>query len=583
MALPLFLQYSEASVKTTVFCLVGSCKYADNFTHFDYANPEAPKGGILREVRSGSFDTLNIFAGKGVLPDYIFQMHAPLMVRSLDEPYSVYPMIAEAVEYPEDYSWIIFHLNPAARFSDGSPVTADDVRFSLNAYQTSGSPYMKALYKDVGEPEILDRHRILFPITKPNRKVISTLSYLRIFSKQYWSTREFSGKHLFSFVTSGPYRVKSVKPGHSIVYERIVGYWAENLPVNKGRYNFDQIRVDYVLDRHSAFEGFKTGQFDVYIDPDIQHWHQNYNFPAVHQGNIIRETESFTYPTGMMGLVFNLRKPFLQNMALRKALAAAINFQWINEKLLFSDYQRFTSFFTGTELSARGLPDQQELELLLPFKSELPPEVLTQPVSVPLNSSEGNNRADRIRVIQLLQDAGYELQEGVMVNAQTGIPLTLKLITSNPRQERLLLPFSKSLARVGVTLKITTLDQSQFRARVRSFDFDLVDWYFFQSVYPGPELYNSWGSSTAMEKRSGNVAGVQNPAIDFLLEKLFSVKQYEELIPVCRALDRIIMHSHYIIPKWYSTNAHFAYWKHLKHPSMKNIFWLDLNNWWYQP
>ncbi|MRI32085.1 hypothetical protein EOPP23_03600 [Endozoicomonas sp. OPT23] len=573
----------SAAAKLTSFCLVGDCKYADGFTHFNYVNPKAPKGGMLREVRTGSFDSLNPFVGKGMLPDYLFQQHSPLMVRSLDEPYSMYPMIAESLEHADDYSWVTFNINPKAQFSDGSPITSEDLKFSFNSYKNSSSLFMKNLYKDIGEPELLSKHRIRFPVTNPSRKAVSLLAYLRILSKSYWSNQNFSDKHLYSFVTSGPYQVSSVKPGHSIVYQRVPNFWAANLPVNKGRYNFDQIRVDYLRDQHASFEGFKAGEFDIYIEPDIRLWHQAYDFPALNKGKVIRETVDFTYPAGMTGLVFNLRRPVFQNVALRKALIASLDFQWINEKLLYGDYQRFTSFFTGTTLMAKGLPEGRELELLSNYRKELPETVFNEPISPATGNSNRNKRSEQKKIIGLFKTAGYQLKDSKMIDNKSLKPLSIKLLTADPKQERLLLPFKKSLASVGVELRIITLDQSQFRDRVRSFDFDMVDWHYFQSVYPGTEIYNTWSSKMAMEKRSGNVAGVQNPAIDFLLSELVTAEEYKDLLPICRALDRILIHGHYMIPKWYSNKSHFSYWKHLHHPPMDQLFWLDMNNWWYQP
>ncbi len=562
--------------------MVGSCKYPDDFKHFDYVNPDAPKGGILKEVRSGSFDSLNPFVGKGVIPDYLFQLHSSLMVRSLDEPYSMYPMIAESLEYADDYSWAIFNINPKAKFSDGSPIISRDLLFSFNIYKQSSSLFIKNLYKDIGEPELLGTHRIRFPITTPSRKAISLLAYLRVLSEKYWSTQNFSDKHLYSFVTSGPYTLLSVKPGHSVIYQRLNNFWAADLPVNKGRYNFSRIRVDFLRDRHAAFEGFKAGEFDIYVEPDVRLWHQAYDFPALKKQQVIRETIEFTYPKGMSGWVFNQRQPRFQNTVLRKALAMALDFDWINEKLLYGDYQQFTSFFTGTTLTAQGLPKGEELELLTVLNDKLPKEIFTEEASSSHTRKE-DRRSEQKKVIALLKVAGYQLKDGKMINIETSKPLNIKLLTTDSKQERLLLPFKKNLASVGVELRIVTLDQSQFRDRVRNFNFDLVDWHFFQSVYPGSELYNTWSSEMAMEKRSGNVAGVEHSAIDALLSKLTTAERYEDLVPICRALDRILTHSHYVIPKWYSNKSYLSYWKHLHHPPMKDLFWLDLNNWWFQP
>lgn len=574
--------WGDTTISST-FTMVGTLQNPDPFKHFNYVNPDAPKGGIVRLGQTGSFDSLNPFITKGITPPRVLDSYGRLMVRSANEPYTLYPYLAESIEYPDDYSWVAYHLDPKARFSDGKPVTADDIIFSYEVFQNSDSLFLKNLFKDIEKVDKSSDRRVIFHLKKPGKKLVAITSYLYILPKHYWETRDVFSKHLENPVTSGPMRISHFKLGQTITYERDKNFWAKDLPALKGRYNFDKVKVDYYRDRHALLEAFKAGLIDLHIESDINQWSHAYQFPAVQDGRVIKETFEYLYPAGMNALVFNMRREKFQDIRLRKALLMAFDFEWINHKLLLSDARRIRSFYSNTPLEAKGSPSTEELRILAPFKRQLPEALFSQEASLPRSDGTGNNRNNHKQALALLQKAGWTLQKGRMINRKTGTPLTLSLIISEHQQERLLLPYRKSLDDLGIDLNIQVLDKSQFRQRVREFNFDIVDWHFWHSVYPGSEQYNTWSSDMAMEKRSGNVAGIANPVVDHLLEQFPKANHYEELIPIGRALDRVLMWNVYMIPKWYSPNLHLAYWNHLEHPPQQGLYWFNLSDWWIKP
>ena len=565
------------------FSLIGDSTYKEDFRHFRYVNPDAPKGGTLKLAATGTFDTLNPFIGKGSAPEGIFDTHSKLMIRSADEPYSLYPLIAESIEYPDDYSWVAFHVNPAARFNDGHPITADDLVFTLNKMKESGSPFFKNLYQGITRAVKTSTLRAEFHLRTPGPKLIALLAYMTVLPEHYWKNRPFDTQTLDIPVSSGPMRIAAFKRGQSITYERVNNYWGKDIPVNKGRYNFDSIQIDFFRDSHATLEGFRAGLYDFRYEPDTTQWHQSYNFPAVKQGKVIRESMSFLYPPGMSALVFNTRRDKFKDVKVRQALIRAFDFEWINNKLLYSGYRRNTSLYANTQLEAKGLPTQAELGILSAFRNQLPKDLFLHPITMPESNGSGNNRANQRQALKLLKEAGWKLQNGKMTHSASNTPLTIQLITDNRTQERLLLPFRKSLSDMGIDLTVTALDRNLFRKKARSFDYDMIDWRFWHSMFPGAEQLNTWSSKAAREPDSGNVAGISSPVVDSLLERFSQVTRYEELIPVGRAMDRVLMWGHYMIPKWHTTTMHLAYWNHLEHPKQENLYWWSLSDWWRKP
>ncbi|AMO57982.1 extracellular solute-binding protein [Endozoicomonas montiporae] len=576
---------SSTTTKTTIsheFTLIGKSKYPADFTHFDYVNPEAPKGGTLKLATNLNFDSLNPFNNRGTAPPYIHDTHARLMVRSADENYSLYGYVAEQVEYPDDFSWVIFHINPNAKFSDGTSITANDVTFTLNRLKTEASPFFKNLYKSTSA-EVLSPQKVRFTFATPGPKAIALSAYMPVLSEHYWSNRSLDDRLTEAPVSSGPLRPGKFIKGQTIIYERVKDHWAAGLPVNKGRYNFDAVRVDVYRDQHAAAEAFKAGLYDLRYEQDASQWPVNKKKPDKNKRAIGHITLSLQYPPAMAGLVFNTRLEKFRDLRVRKALTLLFDFEWINQKLLHSNYQRTVSFFSYTTLQATEPPDKKELDLLQPVKAQLNDSMLGDPEQPPVTRGNGDNRDNQRKALQLLKEAGWVLNKGVMKHQKTGEALTMTILGDDHSQERLLVPFRKILGKIGIDLDIQTVDKSQFRKRVRQFDFDIANWHFWHSLFPGSELMHSFSSKTAQQPGSGNIAGIQHPAIDYLLDKLVNCQSYNELIPAGRALDRILRSQYYLIPKWHTRQLHVLYWNHIDKPDQKGIYWHSHNDWWSLP
>ena len=584
LATPIKSKPSPHIISRQSLSLIGPVKYADDFQHFNYANPEAPKGGILKLASIGTFDSLNQYATKGKAPDYLFVQYDRLMSRSQDEPFSLYPLVASSLEYPEDLSWVAFNLNPAARFHDGKPLTSSDLLFTIETLKENGSPYFKNLYQAIETYEANGPHRVKFNIAEKYRslKTIGVLAYLPVFPRHFWEGKSFENSQLTIPLGSGPMRIAKVDPGHSITYGRVENYWAKDLPVNRGQFNFDKIRIDYYRDNNAALEAFAAGAYDIRIEADPRNWHQKYNFPAITKGEIIKDRVTLTYPQGMPALTFNTRRSPFQNRNVRLALNHLFNFEWTNEHLLHSEYQRTNSFYMNTPLAASGLPTGEEPTLLKQFKDQLPAEIFTSAPAQPVSNPSGNNRRNQKVAIRLLKEAGWELRNGKMINVKTGKPMEFEILLSSPMMERVFIPYANNLSKLGIKAEIQTVDGSRFRKRARSFDFDIIEWHFRTSTFPGLEQVNSWGSSAADKKDSNNIAGVKHPVIDALLAKIGGISQYEQLIPIFHAIDRILLWENYVIPKWYKNDIYVAYRNHLNHPNQQNLSWFNVSVWWHR-
>ena len=508
------------------------------------------------------------------------------MVRSADEHYSLYGFVAEQLEYPDDYSWVIFHINPRAQFSDGQNITASDVAFSLDRLKQEAAPFFKNLYKNTFA-EAIGPKKVRFTFTTAGPKAIALSAYMPVLSKRYWDSRSLDDKLTEPPVSSGPLRPGKFIKGQTIIYERVKNYWGTNHPVNKGRYNFDAIRVDVYRDQHAAAEAFKAGLYDLRYEQDASQWavhnKMSDNTGADKKKDSIRQTTlQLEYPPGMAGLVFNTRLNKFKDIRVRKALTLLFDFEWINQKLLHSSYQRTVSFFSYTALQAKEPPDRQELDLLEPVKAYLNDATLGYPVLPPVTRGDGTNRNNQRKAMQLLKEAGWVLKQGVMKHQTTGEPLTMTILGDDHTQERLLIPFRKMLSHLGITLDVQTVDKSQFRKRVKQFDFEMANWHFWHSLFPGSEQLHTFSSKTAQQSGSGNIAGIQNPAIDYLLDKLVNCQNYSELIPVGRALDRVLRSQYYLIPKWHTRQLHILYWSRINKPDQKGLYWHSHNDWWSQ-
>lgn len=561
----------------------GELKYPEGFSHFDYVNPEAPKGGSLKlSVVSNGFDSFNPFVIRGVaaagVSTYVYDT---LMESSSDEPFSEYGLIAESVEFPEDRRYVIFNLREEAKFQDGTPITAKDVEFSHRILTTEGHPFYRNYYADVRKVTIENSHRIRFDFGETdNRELPLILGQMPILPAHYWEEREFGRNGLDVPVGSGPYRIGSFDAGRSVTYELVEDYWAKDLPVRVGRFNFQRIQYEYYNDDTVALEAFKAGNFDFRQETSAKNWATAYTGRRFEDGRIVREAIPHQRPSGMQGFVFNTRKPVFSNPKVRQALAYGFDFQWANRNLFFDQYTRTNSYFENSELASSGLPEGPELDILERFRDQLNPEVFTREYTPP-DTSDSRSMRDNLRAaMELLNEAGYSIRGGKMVHEETGKQLSFEVLLFQKSFERVVLPFTRNLERLGIDVTVRLVDSNQYIQRVRSFDFDMITQVLPQSDSPGNEQREYWHSSTAEVSGSRNFMGVNDPVVDQLVDMVIQAPDREQLVHRVRALDRVLLHSHYVIPHWHLTKDRVAYWNHLQRPEVTPKNGIDLNNWW---
>ncbi len=558
----------------------GDLKYAPDFKHFAYANPDATKGGNIRLSALGSFDSLNPFILKGRDASSLGLVFDTLTENSSDEAFSHYGLIAESMEVPEDRSWVIFNLRPAARFHDGSPVTAEDVAFSLEILKTKGHPFYRSYFGSVDKSEILGPHRIKFSFKGgENRELPLIIGQLPVLPKTWWKDREFDKTTLEFPMGSGPYRVTQIDPGRSITYERVMDYWAKDLPVNKGRYNFDLIRIDYYRDATVALEAFKAGEFDFRQENVAKNWAIAYDIPAVRNGQIIKEGIPHEQGTGMQAFVFNTRRAMFEDLRVRQALGYLFDFEWTNKNLFYGAYTRSNSYFSNTELASRGLPAGKELAILERYREQLPKELFTKPFTLPVTKGDGNIRPNLRQALRLFKQAGWQLKDKKLVNAD-GQPMAFEILLVQPTFERIVLPYKRNLEKLGIEVSVRTVDTSQYKTRLDNFDFDIAVGNFGQSLSPGNEQRDFWGSAMADEQGSRNLMGIKNPVIDELIELVISAPDRDSLVARTRALDRVLLWQHYLVPNWHITQHRIVYWNKFKRPDTSPRYALGFYTWW---
>jgi microcin C transport system substrate-binding protein len=558
-------------------------KYSVDFKHFDYVNPDAPKGGTLRQSGLGGFDSLNPFINKGVAEENIGLIYDTLTRHSMDEPFTEYGLLAEKIEVAADHTWVRFYLRPQARFSDGQAVRAEDVVFSFERLMQDGAPQYKTYYADVAKATAEDPLRVRFDFKHGyNRELPLILGQLAVLPKHWWASRDFNKGNLDIPVGSGPYRVAQVDPGRSIRYERVKDWWGKDLAVNRGFYNFDNLLIDYYRDGTVALEALKAGQFDFWLETSAKNWASAYNIPQVHDGRLLKEQINNLNPTGMQGFVFNLRRPIFQDRRVREALGLLLDFEWTNKQLFNGAYTRTQSYFENSEMASSGLPDKDELKLLEPLRAILDPRVFSEPFTVPRSDASGIIREQQRRAYQLLQEAGWKIVDDHMVDA-SGKPVRIEFLLAQIEFERVLLPFKRNLADLGIQLEIRRVDVSQYITRLRSRDYDLIVGGFGQSNSPGNEQREYWHSSSANKPGSRNYIGLEDPAIDSLVEGLISADTRKSLITHTRALDRALLWGYYVIPNWHIKTWRVAYWNQFAHPKVTPMYDLGLMTWWAKP
>ncbi|WP_442962697.1 extracellular solute-binding protein [Pseudomonas sp. Leaf48] len=571
----------------------GTLKYPARFTHFDWVNPQAPKGGTLRVMAFGTFDTLNPYTFKGTSPvttpgflQYgINELNEPLMVGtgqyapSGDEPASSYGLIARSVEYSEDRSWVVFNLRPEARFHDGTPITARDVAFSYRLLLKEGHPLYRTSLQEVLRVDILNPQRIRFVFKRAgNPLLILRLGELPVLPQHYWKNRDFKATTFEPPLGSGPYRITSVTPGRQIVFERVKDYWGKDLPVNRGKYNFNRMEVDFYRDSGVAFEAFKAGEFDIYIEHQAKNWDTGYNFPAIRRGEVIKAQIPHQIPTQTQGLFINSRRPAFAQDKVREALGLMFDFEWTNRTLFSGAYKRAMSYYPNSEFSATGLPVGHEWLLLKPWREQLPARLFTEPFTLPQTDGRGIPRETLRKALGLLAEAGWKLNGQRLQNA-AGQPLRVELLLVNPNLERILQPYVENLASIGVDARLRTVDRAQYKQRLDQFDFDMILMPLNQTLSPGLEQWQYFHSSQATVKGSKNYAGIANPVVDHLLEQLLAAKTRDEQVAAGKALDRVLLWQHFIIPNWYLNNHRLAYRSRLAFVTTPP-YTLGLNTWW---
>lgn len=558
-------------------------KYPADFSQFDYANPNAPKGGMLRQAGFGSFDSLNPFINKGVSADDISLVYDTLTTNSLDEPFTVYGLLAEKIEKGPNNEWVRFYLRPEARFHDGEPVKAEDVVFSFETLISKGAPHYRGYYADVEKAVVESPRRVRFDFKHAgNRELPLILGQLPVLPKHWWADRDFTSGSMEIPLGSGPYQVEKVEAGRSVRYARVEDYWGKNLAVNKGFYNFDHVHFDYYRDNTVALQAFKAGHFDYWLETSAKNWATAYDIPAVKDGRIVKEEIDNHNPQGMQGFIFNTRRNRLQDVRVREALALLFDFEWTNRQLFNGAYTRTTSYFDNSELASSGLPSEQELKVLEPLRGQIPDAVFEKTFELPQTKADGIIREQQRRAYELLTAAGWKIENDRMVDAN-GKPVKLEFLLVQADFERVLLPYKRNLAGLGIELEIRRVDVSQYINRLRSRDYDMIVSGFGQSSSPGNEQREYWHSASADNPGSRNFIGLKDPAIDTLVEKLINADSREELITRTRALDRTLLWGHYVIPNWHIKTWRVAYWNHLAHPSITPDSDVGLMTWWHKP
>lgn len=574
LVLPLAAQAQTVTPQAGI-AMHGDIKYKDGFTHLDYVNPDAPKGGVLKLNDIGTFDSLNPFIIKGSPASglaYLGQsyLYDSLMDQSNDEPFSMYGLLAESIERPKDNSWVAFNLRPQAKFADGTPVTADDVVWTFNTLMEKGAPFFKAYYGDVKKVEATSPRRVKFSFAhNDNSELPLIISQLTVLPKKYWTSegRDIGNTTLTPPLGNGPYKIGAVVPGRSIEYIRNPDYWGKDLPINKGRYNFDKIVIDYYKDSDVALEAFFAGAYDYRLENTAKLWHTSYNAPAVKDGRIIKEEVKHDRPAGMQGFAYNLRRPVFADKNVRKALAYAFDFEWSNKQFAFGEYTRTDSYFENSDLAApEGAPTGAELKILEQYRGQVPDEIFTTRYEPPKNDGTGNMRENMLLASKILDDAGWKLgADGIRANAK-GQKLQFEIIDANPMFERWVLPFIANLKKIGVAANFRVLDPAQYQNRMNDFDYDMTVLSIAQSNSPGNEQRDFWSSDKADVPGGRNYMGVKDKVVDDLVNKIIRAKSREDLVALSHALDRVLLAGYYVIPQWHTDHFNIAYWKKLERP-----------------
>ena len=561
----------------------GDPAWKPDFTHPAYANPGAAKGGQLAQGVLGTFDCLNPFIVKGLpaanIRGYVIES---LLARGYDEPFTLYGLLAESVTTDAARSFVTFAINPAARFSDGKPVTPDDVIFSWQLLRDKGRPNFRIYYAKVTKAEATDRRAIRFDLSgADDRELPLIIGLMPILAKHAINPSTFEDTSFEPLLGSGPYKVSGVKPGESVTFTRDKNYWGRDLPINRGLWNFDTIRFDYYRDGNTHFEAFKKGLYDLRLETDPGRWQTAYDFPAFRDGRVVKEGLPYGLPKGMQGLVFNTRRPIFSDIRVREAILQLFDFEWVNHNYFFDLYKRTASYFDGCELSAHGVPaDARERELLAPFVGAVRADIMDGTWSPPVTDASGRDRTTLKRAFALFKTAGYELKGTQLVHAVSGRPLTFEILTTTRDQERLALAFVRNLKRAGIEARVRTVDATQFERRRINFDFDMMEYRWEQSLSPGNEQLFYWSSAAADQEGSRNYMGVKSKAVDAMIAAMLGAKSRADFVAATRALDRVLLSGFYLVPLYFPPVQWVARWTRIEHPSRTSLFGYLPETWW---
>ncbi len=579
----------ETAAPVHALAMHGEPKYKTDYTHFDYTNPDAPKGGTLKLSAIGTYDSLNPFIVKGTPAAgmlYLGQsfIYDSLMEQSYDEPFSMYCLLCETVEMPADRTWIAFNLRKEAKWQDGTPLTADDVVWTFKTLIDKGTPFFKAYYGDVKDVIAENPNRVKFMLGNgQNSELPLIISQIAVLPKHFWEGKIFDQTSLTPPLGSGPYKIGNVAPGRSIDYVRDPNYWGKDLPVNKGRFNFDHIVYEYYRDADVALEAFFSGNYDAREENTAKLWATAYDAPPVVDGRITKAEIPHQRPQGVQGWLFNIRRDVFKDPKVREALSYAFDFEWSNKQVAFGSYKRSRSYFSNSPLGASGLPTGRELEILEKYRGKIPEEVFTREYNPPKTDGSGNNRANLRTAADMLDKAGYKLgKDGV--RAKDNVRLEFEIIDSNPAFERWTIPFVQNLERIGVKAKFRTIDPAQYQNRMNDFDYDMTVLSIAQSDSPGNEQRDFWSSSKADAKGGRNYIGVKDPVIDELVEDLIKAKTEEDLTAYCHAIDRILQFNYYLIPQWHNDKWRLAWWNKIQKPDkLSGLTPAISDTWWAKP
>ncbi|MDA8487571.1 extracellular solute-binding protein [Kluyvera sp. Awk 3] len=567
------------------FAVIGEPKYDVDFHHFDYVNPAAPKGGSVTLAAIGTFDNFNRYALRGNAAVRTESLYDALFTTSDDEPGSYYPLVADRARYADDYSWMELTINPRARFHDGSPITAEDVAFTFHKFMTEGVPQFRLIYKGSTVKAIAPL-TVRIELAKPGKEDMLGLFTLPILPEKFWKNHKLSDPLSTPPLASGPYRISSWKMGQYIVYSRVKNYWGADLPVNRGRWNFDTLRYDYYLDDNVAFEAFKAGAYDVRSESSAKNWATRYIGKNFTSGYIVKDQQKNDAAQDTRWLAFNIQRPVFADRRVRQAVSLAFDFEWMNKALFYNAYSRPNSYFQNTEYAARGYPDADELVLLGPLKDQLPPEVFTSIYQPPTSNGDGFDRENLLKAGQLLDEAGWVLKGQQRVNEKTGQPLRFELLLASGGNDQWVMPFQHNLQRLGVRMDIRQVDISQLTNRLRKRDYDMMPSLWRATPWPSADLQISW--SSAYINSSYNAPGVANPAIDSLINQIIRWQgNKQKLVPLGRALDRVLTWNNYMLPMWYMSGSRTAYWNKFSYPQVHPLYsssGIDapgFDTWWY--